>query len=386
LADDRTRVGDFATTAGGGVFAVSVDGAITGRGASFIIFDDPVAIADSANSQKLEQVNERFDGEIMSRLNEPRAGRVLITQHRLHPNDLTGHVLETGGWDHIGLPFIAPKDQEYDLDGRLWYRKKGELLRPDAFTAADIDRIRAIINPDFEALYQQYMGESSSVRICRGSFGTFILAPPDAPVIISVDPGHRSGPGHSFTVMQALCWAGEEVFLLDQWRAQSDVDTACRALRIGTANCRPAAVLIECSGYGPVLARSLQKRSRSVDVRLIATEHRSKVKRLLGHVDQIQRGNVKLPHDVRWREAFETEMELFPHGPFDDQVDALTQGLDYIRQSPPLKKIQPPCPGVYINHRGVATFANTMSSFGNQISYTGLGRSGRRRRIFPEQD
>ena len=37
--------------------------------------------------------------------------------------------------------------------------KKGELLRPNAFTEADISRLKTIINPDFEALYQQFFTE-----------------------------------------------------------------------------------------------------------------------------------------------------------------------------------------------------------------------------------
>ncbi len=49
LAEDRTRVTDFATTAGGGVFAASVEGSITGRGATIIIFDDPLNIDDAVN-------------------------------------------------------------------------------------------------------------------------------------------------------------------------------------------------------------------------------------------------------------------------------------------------------------------------------------------------
>ena len=248
-----------------------------------------------SNLDQIEKVNERFDTVIMSRLDNPKTGRVVISAHRLHQNDLAGHVLESGEWDHIALPFVAPKDQDYDLGGRVWHRKKGDLLRPDAFTAAEVDRIKTIINPDFEALYQQYLGEPSSIRISKSHFGNFTVAPPVAAVTISVDPGHRSGPGHSFTVMQALCSVGNEIFLLDQWRAQADVETACRALKIGTANCQAATVLIEWSGYGPTLARDLRKRFRSLEIRLIPTDCRSKTERLLQHMDVIQRGRIKLP-------------------------------------------------------------------------------------------
>jgi hypothetical protein len=85
--------------------------------------------------------------------------------------------------------------------------------------------------------------------------------------------------------MQALSWAGDDVFLLDQWRAQADIKEAVRALRIGVTNCRPSAVLIECSGYGPTLAYDLRKRFRLLDVHLVPTDGRSKTRRLLDHID-----------------------------------------------------------------------------------------------------
>ena len=258
LAEDRTRVTDFATTAGGRVYAVSVEGSVTGRGATIIIFDDPLKIADAGNLAQIEKVIRLFDTEVFSRLDEPKSGRVVINAHRVHERDLSGHLLDSGGWDSIALPFIAPKDQDYELgDGQVWHRKKGELLRPDAFTEADVNRIKTTaINPDFEVLYQQCQGEQSLVHVDPKHFGTFMLAPSDAAVVISVDPGHRPGPGHSFTVMQAWCSVGDEIFWLDQWRRQSDIDTACRALNIGTVNCQAAVVLIEDLGKGQVCIAS----------------------------------------------------------------------------------------------------------------------------------
>ena len=42
----------------------------------------------------------------------------------------------------------------------MWYRKKGEHLRPNAFTEADISRLKTIINPDFEALTSNFSANS----------------------------------------------------------------------------------------------------------------------------------------------------------------------------------------------------------------------------------
>ncbi len=272
LAKDRTRASDFVTTAGGAVFSTSVDGSVTGRGASIIIFDDPLKIADAGNLTQIEKVNHLFDAEIMTRLDEPKTGRVIINAHRLHQDDLSGHVLQGEEFDGVVLPFIAPADEEYDLgDGRVWRRKKGELLRPNAFAQADVDRLReSIINPDFEALYQQFRGEGFSFSMSESAFGTFTIdPPPDAAIVISVDPGHRPGPGHSYTVCQAWCRLGNEFLFLDQWRRQADLDAASRALKIGTLNCQPTVVLIEDTGYGSALHRDLRRRFPRLDLRLI---------------------------------------------------------------------------------------------------------------------
>jgi hypothetical protein len=60
LAPDRTAVTDFGTTAGGGVYASSVDGSFIGRGATVIIFDDPLDMDDANNDEKRDKVNQRF--------------------------------------------------------------------------------------------------------------------------------------------------------------------------------------------------------------------------------------------------------------------------------------------------------------------------------------
>ena len=385
LADDRTRVADFATTAGGGVYAVSAEGSIIGRGATMIIFDDPLNMDDAGNLEQIEKVNQRFDTAIMSRLNNPRTGRVVIIAHRLHQSDLSGHVSQGGCWQYLALPFIAPRDQDYHLGDRMWHRKKGDLLRPDAFSDAEINRIKTTINPDFEALYQQLLGEGHSIRISREQFGSFIAEPSDAPVVISVDPGHRPGPGHSFTVMQAWSSFGNEFFLRDQWRAQADVGEASRVLQKATANCQAAAVVIECTGYGQALARDLQRRFRSLKLELIPPDRRSKTARLLHHINVIQGGRIRLPQGAPWREAYECEFEQFPHGAFDDQVDTTTQFLDFMLKYPTLSKPRARFMGVSVNSRLVSTFANQAVRLGMRPEYAALGHQGRMRRIFPEQ-
>src|SRR5262249_24977142 len=157
----RTKLMDFLTTDGGGVRSLSIEGGVTGLGADFIIIDDPVEIKESGNSKRLQRVNDIFDDEIQTRLDNPKKGCILIVAHRVSEDDLSGHVLKTGGWRKLKLALIARRDRTYEFaDGEIWTRKKGELLLPDAFTQGVITRLRQSKQPGFETLQQQNPGGS----------------------------------------------------------------------------------------------------------------------------------------------------------------------------------------------------------------------------------
>jgi hypothetical protein len=105
LAKSRSKLVDFVSTAGGGVRSVSIEGGVTGHGADYIIIDDPTELKDCDNVKRLDRVVELFDGEILTRLNNPRRGRVVIIAHRVNEDDLPGHLLEQGG---VGSFAAAP--------------------------------------------------------------------------------------------------------------------------------------------------------------------------------------------------------------------------------------------------------------------------------------
>ena len=175
VAEDRSKVSDFATTQGGGVFATSVGGALAGRGADIIIFDDPLDLKDAGNVRQIELVNQRFNSLIMSRLNDPKTGRIVIIAHRLNDNDLSAYVRKQGDWRHVVLPLIATRTKSYDLGYDTWLRKRGELLRPGSYTAKKLTQLQMnTINPDFELLYQQGRGGGARMTLRAEHLGQSI--------------------------------------------------------------------------------------------------------------------------------------------------------------------------------------------------------------------
>jgi predicted phage terminase large subunit-like protein len=53
-----------------------------------------------------------------------------------------------------------------------------------------------------------------------------------------------------------------------------------------------------------------------------------KVMRMNGHTARIEAGCVHIPRRASWLDEFRKEIMVFPAGKLDDQVDALSQGLD----------------------------------------------------------
>ena len=85
---------------------------------------------------------------------------------------------------------------------------------------------------------------------------------------------------------------------------------------------------MEATGQGPALISDIRAQQGMEIVPI--TPHEDKVSRLLKHRNAIRSGIVALPEGARWVAEFIDELVQFPYGHFDDQVDAMTQFLDWI--------------------------------------------------------
>jgi predicted phage terminase large subunit-like protein len=354
IRKDRAKLMDFVTTDGGGVRSLSIEGGVTGLGADFIIIDDPIEIKDCDNAKRLERVNELFDNEIQTRLDNPKKGCIVIIAHRISEEDLPGHVLKKGCWQQLKLPLFAPRARIYELGaGAVWSRKKGELLRHDAYTQRQIQELRASKQPGFETLQQQNPGGSDRLRIKKKYFPTFLrreLQVSDLPVVLSIEPGQKGGPTNSFSVIQA--WAPKDGIhlLLDQWREQTTYREFRSEARRFIRKYRPSVILIEATGQGPALISDL-KPQNGVEVATI-TPTGDKVERLRKHRRAIRRGLVQVPQNALWYDEFINEATQFPYGAFDDQMDALSQYLDWITEHPKPEKRPPMAVAQGVNSHG----------------------------------
>lgn len=163
LYDVRVKYGSdtksqWDTEQGGGVYATSTLGQITGFGAGAldvpgepyrfsgaIVIDDPIKPEDALSDVVRERVNRRFETTIRNRVNS-RNTPIIIIMQRLHEHDLCGYLkgIEPDDWTVVSLPCI-----EEDPEGNprpLW---------PFKHTLEELDKIKAANPFVFETQYMQ---------------------------------------------------------------------------------------------------------------------------------------------------------------------------------------------------------------------------------------
>ena len=146
ISPRRAQTADFLTTVGGGRMAAGVGGPITGRGGNYIIIDDPVKAGDAYSDVTRGNANHWYDHTLVSRLDDKQNGVIILIMQRLHLDDLTGHLVEQGGWNVIDLPAIAREDEHH----RIWtpygeiehVRRAGEALHPEREPIAMLEEYR----------------------------------------------------------------------------------------------------------------------------------------------------------------------------------------------------------------------------------------------------
>lgn len=156
LSDEQNEKDKFVTTARGQRLAVSVGGAAIGEGGDILIVDDPLSPLQASSRTQRDAVNAWFDHTFVSRLDDKKRGAIVLVMQRLHAEDLSGYLLEKGGWEHLCLPAIAPEPTTIALGNFLYARKTGEALHEAREPLALLERIkRELGSVQFSAQYQQ---------------------------------------------------------------------------------------------------------------------------------------------------------------------------------------------------------------------------------------
>jgi len=340
---NKTEIG---TTAGGYRFATSVGATLTGRGADYIIIDDPLK-ADEAHSPTARQNSiDWFNAAVHTRFNNPKKGRLIVVAQRLHMQDLPGHLLEVGGYETLILPAVQATTAEFDIvRGGLKVRfSAGRILQTSRHDLQDLELLKQQMGErDFEAQYNQCPlppgGATFKEQWIKRYDGPIDPARIMA-IIQSWDTAYAGDENNSYSVCTTWAKCADGYYLLDVWRGHPDFPALVKKVHELKATHKAHLVIVEKKASGISLIETINKPGQPQWL-VYTSPEKSKVERAEQQAVKFEQGKVWLPCEADWLPAFESELFSFPHGKHDDQVDSVVQLLtatDYAKFYSKLKQ------------------------------------------------
>ena len=372
LTADQEAKSKFDTTAGGSRISAGFGGTLTGRGGDIKIIDDPLKADDAEMETARQKVIRRYDGTLKSRMTDPRHTAEVAIMQRLHENDLAGHILDTDpDFQLLNLPAeFEPTRRIYTSIGWTDPRTDdGEILWPERFGPKELAVFKrnayewagqwqqrpevrggSIIKRDW---WQHYETEDGSV-------------PQMAYVVGSLDPAYTSKEENDPSGFVLLgVWYDEfeipRVMVLNSWRKRlelhgphidrlpNETETAyvkrtqkdwglIEWVAHSCKRFKADKLLVEAKASGHSVAQEIRRlhSTQGWSTQLVDPRGRDKVARVYAVQHLFAEGMIHLPAysdgSLReWGQQLVDECAAFPKGATDDMVDALSQGLQHLR-------------------------------------------------------
>jgi predicted phage terminase large subunit-like protein len=334
--DDNWGTAKFVNDRAGFRLCTSVDGTVTGEHADVQVCDDPIKPQDISKTS-LTNCLEWWNETMASRLVDfKKSARVIIMQ-RLHVNDLAGEMLRSGGYEHLCLPMEL--ERRFICSTSIGFKdsrsKEGELLWPQRCNEASVAEIKKGIGTErgVAAQLQQHPVPHSGAIFKKDALKFYEVSPKTPTVITSWDCTFKE-TGSSYVVGQAwgVSHDHEHYVLLDQVRARLSFSETLNSIRkFALKYPQSSAHIIEEKANGSAIIDMLQDEIPGLKPVLPEGGKEARAHAVEGLWSA---GRILLP-DISiasWINDFVQEVLEFPSSINDDQVDAMTQALTWLRE------------------------------------------------------
>lgn len=363
LTGDQNAKERFENDRGGHRIAVGMDGGLMGDGGDTIIMDDPHDRKKAHSEVERENALVTYDEAIVSRLNDPDTSAIVLIMQRLHELDLSGHVLEEGGWDHVMIPMryeparaycTSLRGAEYQRDPRT---EPGELMWPERFPERAVARLERVLGPYGTSGQLQQRPAPEGGGILRRAWWQRYTKP-EIPVFEFVLAVVDSALTRDETNAASACtvWGvyrdsdmRHKVLLVHAWRDWLEFNELVERIALTRYQYRCHRVIVEAKANGLNVVQELNRRAggepmmqegdqrEGLSIIAMAPPPGDKVSRAYAVQGILASGHVMAPYNLAlgawnsWAELVIAECESFPAGRLKDLVDTVTQGLAYLR-------------------------------------------------------
>jgi phage terminase large subunit-like protein len=328
LKEDEQAKAKWRTSRGGSYTSVGVGGAITGRGANVLLFDDPIKNREEAESEVYrEKVWQFFTSTAFTRL-EP-GGVVVVILTRWHLDDLAGRILANAELSKrckiVHFPAVATKKEKY--------REEGEALWPERFNLEALEEIKNTIGPyDWQSLYQ-----GSPVLTERQEFKPEWYKKVSETYVetmscqrhLTIDTAISKSSSADYTGFCDNRVNSENFWFLKAWRMRLGAEELVDAIFALHTKYHYDSIGIEKTVYLDGLKPYLdeKQRQRNMFLPIVELKHNQTQKevRIRGLIPRYATGSIF--HIEGETHDLEEEMMQFPRGMHDDVLDATAYQL-----------------------------------------------------------
>jgi len=330
LRKDRRQIDRWMTEQGGGMFAVGIGGPITGRGANVLLIDDYVKNADEAASKAKRKSNYDWFLSTASTRLEPGAPAIVVAT-RWHPDDVVGRLeneVESDiPWQVIKLPALASSNDPLG-------REPGEPLWPERYSKAALHNIRSTIGSYFwRALYQQDPVESRTGLFSGDDLQVVDILPAESRLrrirawdLAATEPESGSDPDYTCGLNLAYDEVTKTYIITDVVRKQLSPSNTEELTKTTASSDGPNVVIHleqEPGSAGKNIISMFAKHTLQGYIVKGTRITGKKFTRAQPVLAAVENGTVKMLR-APWNKALRDEIDAFPDGAHDDQIDALS--------------------------------------------------------------
>jgi len=331
IVTDQNVKSNYENDKGGKRFATSVTGTVTGMGADVIIMDDPLNPKMAYSEIERNNVNRAYSETFYSRTKNPHTAVRIIVMQRLHEDDLSGYLLNKGGYRHICIPGEATESLK---PTKLSQYYKNGLFWPERFNDKILHEYRVSLGSAGYAGQILQQPAPPEGNIFKAKWFDIVNEVPEGLVWnYRLDTAYTSNKANDPSALLAYATDGNFFYFREVEQVWLEFPQLCEYIKtfvMHNGYTSASRIYIEPKASGKSIVQQI-KSTTGLNVLEDKAPDTDKVTRANAVSAMVEAGRVKLIAGS-WNRRFLDEVTQFPYAKHDDQVDVMVMALQSRQQ------------------------------------------------------